>query len=78
MYTLTIAFVVCFRYNVLINKKGETDMTYTEKGDLMIKFLGFEHTAVIEYWTALERKQLDLCDIIFMNFEQTLYRGAKK
>lgn len=78
MYTLTIAFVVCFRYNVLINKKGETDMTYTEKGDLMIKFLGFEHTAVIEYWTALERKQLDLCDIIYMNFEQTLYRGAKK
>lgn len=78
MYTLTIAFVVCFRYNVLINKKGETDMTYTEKGDLMIKFLGFEHTAVVEYWTALERKQLDLCDIIFMNFEQTLYRGAKK
>jgi len=53
-------------------------MTYTEKGDLMIKFLGFEHTAVVEYWTALERKQLDLCDIIFMNFEQTLYRGAKK
>jgi hypothetical protein len=53
-------------------------MTYTEKGDLMIKFLGFEHTAVVEYWTALERKQLDLCDIIYMNFEQTLYRGAKK
>lgn len=49
-------------------------MTYTEKGEYMIKFLGFENQTVIAYWTALEKKQFAVCDTIFDNFMLTLAR----
>lgn len=46
---------------------------YEKMGDEMIKALGFEHKAVIAYWTAFEKEQWLGCQLYYGQFKEGLY-----